>query len=363
MGEPVAPILARLTLPFKDSDFTLDVDLALPGNGVTAIFGASGSGKTTLLRCLAGLERPARGLVSVKGDIWQDDTQFVPTHQRPLGYVFQEASLFPHLNAEGNLRYALKRASSPVSPEDYQRVLDTLAIRPLLSRRTDQLSGGERQRVAIARALLIQPGILLMDEPLASLDAARKREILPYLEKMRASFNIPVVYVSHSVDEVTRLADQVVILDQGRAVAQGKVTEVFSRADLPQTQGKDVGVVWQAQAKARDERWHLLNAACDGGDLWLRDSGEAIGDRFRVRILARDVSLALSCHADTSILNRLPVEVLELIPDQDSAMVLVQCRAGNGRLLARVTRRSAEHLQLQTGQSLWAQVKSVAIVH
>lgn len=356
-------IRAKVQLQHPNSGFALDVDLTLPGSGVTAIFGASGSGKTTFLRCLAGLERPGHGVVTVNGERWQDGTFFVPPHKRPLGYVFQEASLFPHLSALENLRYAIKRAPSAVSKADYQRVLDTLGIEHLLTRRADQLSGGERQRIAIARALLIQPGILLMDEPLASLDAARKREILPYLERLRTTFKLPVVYVSHDIDEVTRLADEVVVLDNGQVVAQGSVLSLFSRLDLPHVHGNDVGVVWQARVEERDPRWHLLRAHCDGGELWIRDGGDALGEQFRIRILARDVSLALSCHADSSILNRLPVTVSELVPDADEAMMLVRCQAGEATLTARLTRRSVDALALSPGKPLWAQVKSVAIVH
>ncbi len=349
-GAPAAPV------------FSLDVDLSLPGNGITAIFGQSGSGKTTLLRCVAGLERADVGLLAMKGELWQSDSVFLPTHRRPLAYVFQEASLFPHLSAQGNLNYAMKRCSAGPSKTLYDQVVALMGIEALLARYPRQLSGGEQQRVAIARALLIQPRLLLMDEPLASLDTARKQEILPYLERLRSSFRMPILYVSHSMDEVARLADQVVLLQHGRLAAQGRVDEVFSRIDLPLPLGSDVGVVWQGEVVERDAQWHLARIACAGGELWVQDAGAALGEQIRLRVLARDVSVTLACHEDSSILNRLPVEVVEMVDDVDEAMQLLRLRVGDDHLIARLTRRSTEHLQLQPGKRLWAQIKSVAIV-
>lgn len=344
------------------SGFSLDVDLRLPGNGITAIFGQSGSGKTTLLRCIAGLEHARPGYLTVRGEHWQSDAQFLPTHRRPLGYVFQEASLFPHLTARGNLRYALKRSGVATPGPLYDQVIELMGISAVLSRYPHQLSGGERQRVAIARALMIQPRLLLMDEPLASLDTTRKQEILPYLEKLRSRFDIPILYVSHSLDEVARLADHLVVLQQGRVAAQGPVGEVFSRMDAPQLVGSDAGVIWQGEVVEKLPQWHLARIACAGGDLWVRDNGEPPGQPIRVRILARDVSLTLSHHEDSSILNRLPVSVLEIATDRDAGMALVQLQAGNDVVTAQVTHRSVDYLNLAPGQLLWAQIKSVAIV-
>ncbi len=352
----------QLQYPGKESAFALDVNLALPGNGITAIFGQSGSGKTTLLRCVAGLQQATRGQLMVNGETWQSDTLFLPTHQRSLGYVFQESSLFPHLTAKGNLSYAIKRSGIPNSATLYDQVIELMGIESVLSRYPRQLSGGERQRVAIARALLIQPRLLLMDEPLASLDMARKQEILPYLEKLRSALAIPILYVSHSVDEVARLANHVVVLQQGRVVTQGSISHVFSRLDLPLPTGNDAGVIWEGDVVERNQQWHLARIACAGGDLWVRDAGDAEGQCIRVRILAKDVSLALSCHNDSSIVNRIPVAVMETAPDRDAAMALVRLQAGNDHLIARLTYRSVDYLKLTPGQQLWAQIKSVAIV-
>lgn len=356
---------ARFLQRYAGSDeeaFTLDVDLNIAGQGVTAIFGTSGSGKTTFLRCVAGLLKANEGRLQVNGEIWQDEKVFLPTHRRPLAYVFQEASLFPHLSAAGNLAYAIKRSPAVPDAELYERVLATMGIEAILQRYPAQLSGGERQRVAIARALLVQPRLLLMDEPLASLDNARKREILPYLERMHAAFDLPILYVSHAVNEVARLADTMVVLEGGKVIAQGKLNEVLSRIDSSVDFEEETGVVLQAQVVERDPRWHLARAVFDGGELWVRDSGHAVGQTLRIRVLAKDVSLALAPHEDSSILNRVAVEVNEISLDQDEAMALLRLQAGAEYLLARLTRRSVEHLQLVPGKKVWAQVKSVAIV-
>ena len=343
--------------------FSLSISAAVPAKGITAIFGHSGSGKTTLLRCIAGLEPNAKGQLHIAGDTWQDNKYFRPTHKRSLGYVFQEASLFEHLTAKGNLDFAIKRADKPYDETLYQKVLMIMGIEELLSRFPSQLSGGERQRVAIARALLIQPQILLMDEPLAALDLARKQEILPYLEKLRDNIDIPILYVSHAMDEVARLADHTLMLEKGQLIAQGDVSQVFSRLDLPGQFQQDTGVIIKAQVLEKDEKWHLMQVGFSGGDLWLKDSGENVSQTVRVRVLARDISLALSAQQDSSILNRLQARVIEIKEDNNEALALVRLQVGEEFLLARLTRRSLAHLQITEGKQVWAQVKSVAIVY
>jgi molybdate transport system ATP-binding protein len=356
--------------------FTLDADLALPGQGVTALFGPSGSGKTTLLRCIAGLERAQQGLLQVNEEIWQDDKTFLPTHKRPIGYVFQEASLFPHLTALGNLQYAMKRsairershvAKNPVLDNRFEldHAVSLLGISHLLSRRPFQLSGGERQRVAIARALLIKPRLLLMDEPLASLDLPRKQEILPYLETLHNELTIPIIYVSHSPDEVARLADHLVALDNGKVVASGPLAETLANVDFPLSLGDDTGVVWKATVQELDSQWKLARVAFNGGELWIRDSGLHVGQALRVRILANDVSLTLHRHEDSSILNQLPATVTAIAdnePSIDDGAAIVRLDIQGSSLLAHVTRRSVAYLELEPGKRLWAQVKSVALV-
>jgi len=341
--------------------FTLDVDLDLPAHGVTALFGHSGSGKTTLLRCIAGLERAPHGRLVVNGELWQDDTHWVPPHKRPLGYVFQEASLFPHLTVLGNLRYGMRRVVG-AQRINLDAAIELLGIGPLLDRKPDHLSGGERQRVSIARALALSPRILLMDEPLAALDLHRKQEILPYLERLHSELDIPVLYVSHAPDEVARLADHIVALEGGRALACGPLVDTLSRLDLPIRLGEDTCVVLDATVAERDAAWHLARVAFPGGSLWVRDGGHPLGHAVRVRILARDVSIALHRVADTSILNCLPALVDQLAPDDHPALMLLRLKLGASPLIARLTQRSAAELRLAPGDKVWVQIKAVALV-
>jgi molybdate transport system ATP-binding protein len=358
-------IQARFQLGFGQSaktHFELDVEIAIPGQGITAIFGESGSGKTSLLRCIAGLEKNACGCLHVNGELWQDAAVFVPTHKRSLGYVFQEASLFEHLTAMGNLRYAIKRNNQTTNPELLEQVIGVMGIAGILSQLPEALSGGERQRVAIARALLSQPKLLLMDEPLASLDTARKLEILPYLERLRNSFNIPILYVSHAVDEIVRLADHAVIMAQGKVIAQGGITQLFSRADLPLGVSNEVGAILECKVMERDKQWHLMRVAFNGGELWLPNVENKQNTTQRIRVLASDVSLTLTPHTDSSILNVLSGEIQEIINDQDPAMSLVRLKVGESYLLARLTQKSLQKLALTLGKSVWIQIKSAAIV-
>lgn len=353
-------IQAHFQLAF--AEFALDVDLHLPGRGVTALFGHSGSGKTTLLRCIAGLERVPGGYLRVGEETWQEGKSFVPTHKRPLGYVFQEASLFPHLSVLSNLEYGLKRVPAGQRRVPLDRTIELLGIGHLLTRKPDRLSGGERQRVGIARALATSPRLLLMDEPLAALDLARKQEILPYLERLHDELEIPVFYVSHAPDEVAHLADHLVVLDQGRAVAAGPLTDTLARLDLPIKLGEDTGVVLDATVTERDENWHLTRVSFDGGHFWARDAGHAIGQHVRVRVLARDVSIALRHSFNTSILNALPAAVEAIADENHPALALLRLRVGASPLVARITRRSLKALELTPGKVVFAQVKAVALV-
>jgi molybdate transport system ATP-binding protein len=357
-----ATIHAQFKLAY--SGFTLDVDLDVPGRGVTALFGHSGSGKTALLRCIAGLERAGSGFLQVNGHIWQDDSQrvYLPTYQRPLGYVFQEASLFPHLNVRRNLEYGMKRVAASERRASLEQAIALLGIGNLLTQQPDTLSGGERQRVAIARALAVSPQLLLMDEPLAALDQARKHEILPYLEQLHDELNIPILYVSHAADEVARLADHIVVMEAGKVLASGPLTDTLSRLDLPLRLGEDTGVVIDASVGLRDSQWHLQQADFVGGSVWLRDSGAAIGAPVRIRILARDVSLALNRLDHTSILNQLQGKVTAIAEDEHAGQVLVRVQVGAAVLLARITHRSAADLALVPGKPVWVQVKSVALM-
>jgi molybdate transport system ATP-binding protein len=345
------------------SGFTLDADLQLPGRGVTALFGPSGCGKSTLLRCIAGLNVAPDGRCVVNGEVWQDGAQGLPTHRRPLGYVFQEPQLFAHLSVRANLQYGRSRTTGVAQQVQWSRAIELLGIGHLLERRTAGLSGGERQRIAIARALLTSPRLLLMDEPLAALDLARKNEFMPYLERLTRELDIPVVYVSHAADEVARLADHIVAMEAGRVLASGPLADVLSRVDLPIRLGEDAGVVLEGVVVERDPAWSLARVAFPDGCLWVRDGGQEQGATVRIRILARDVSLALSPATDTSLLNSLPVVVDQLADDSHPALTLCRLRVGtSSSLLARLTRRSAAALDLQPGLAVWAQIKAVALI-
>lgn len=353
----------ELRLRFPLADFLLDVDLHLPGRGVAALFGPSGSGKTSLLRCVAGLQR-AHGIVRVNGDVWQNDEagQFLPVHRRPLGYVFQEASLFPHLSVRGNLEFGLKRIALDARRVNWDVAIELLGIGHLLERSVARLSGGERQRVAIARALLTSPELLLMDEPLAALDQRRKHEILPYLQKLHDELAIPVLYVSHSADEVARLADHLVLLDQGRVVAQGATPELLSRLDLPLAQDEEAAVLVDARVGALDERYQLARLDFPGGEIRVGGCDLPVGSWVRLKIQARDVSLALEGAMASSIVNRLPVRILGFGPSLDPAHCLVSLDAGGVHLMARITRYSKDQLGLEEGMQVTAQVKAVALL-
>jgi molybdate transport system ATP-binding protein len=360
----------RLHLP--RGAFTLDVALALPGHGVTALFGPSGCGKTTLLRALAGLERGS-GRIAVGEDIWQDDAsgRFMPTHERPIGYVIQDAALFPHLDVQANLHYGRKRSGaepSRLAPGALDAVIELLGIGDLQGRRPATLSGGERQRVAIARALATAPRLLLMDEPLAALDAGRKAEILPYLERLHRELALPIVYVTHAMDEVARLADHLVLMRSGRVEAAGPLARLMARTDLALSQQDDAGVVIEAQVAEHDPQHGMTRIGANGAggaSLWVREAAVAVGAAVRARELARDVSVTRQPPGQTSILNVLPVVLDSVQAERCTALLRLRVseeRGGEWLLLARITSRSFDALDLQPGEQLHAQIKGVALM-
>lgn len=346
--------------------FSLDVDLHLPGRGVTALYGPSGSGKTSCLRCIAGLERAAQGFVKVNGEVWQDSQNgiFVPPHKRALGYVFQEASLLAHLSVMANLQFGFKRIAKAQRRVDMAQATELLGIGHLLERHPEHLSGGERQRVGIARALLTSPKLLLMDEPLAALDSQRKNEIVPYLQRLHDELDIPVLYVSHAQDEVARLADHLVLLSEGKVLASGPIGETLARLDLPMALGDDAGVIIEGQVCAYDAQYQLLSLQLPATDMSVRVTHAPmdIGQTLRCKVHARDISLALHDSEASSILNRLPVTVVGEQAADNAAHVLIRLDAGGTPLLARITRYSRDQLDVHPGQRLWAQIKAVAVL-
>jgi len=357
-------IQTRLKLSYPG--FHLDVDLQLPGRGVTALYGHSGSGKTTCLRCIAGLEKADQGFIQVNDEVWQDSERkiFVAPHKRALGYVFQEASLFTHLSVLANLEFGLKRIPKPHRRVDMAHATELLGIGHLLDRHPQHLSGGERQRVGIARALLTSPKLLLMDEPLAALDAQRKSEILPYLQRLHDELDIPVLYVSHSQDEVARLADHLVLLSNGKALASGPIGQTLARLDLPLALGDDAGVVIEGRVCAYDSHYQLLTLQLPDTALNIRvaHTPMATGQALRCKVQARDVSLSLHSAEHSSILNLLPVTVISEMGADNAAHVLIRLDAAGTPLLARITRFSRDQLNIRPGQQLWAQIKAVAVL-
>lgn len=353
----------RIKLNLQRGDFALNVDLNLPAKGITVLFGPSGSGKTTLLRCIAGLEH-GEGCVSLHDEVWQDTPSnvFVPTWRRAMGYVFQESSLFDHLTVEENLLFGMRRTPSPPQPSELNQILERLGIAHLLNRASSGLSGGERQRVAIARALLTRPKLMLFDEPLASLDLTRRREVLPWLERLHKDEECPIVYVTHSVDEMARLADHLVILQKGSAMSFGPITEIMSSPEVALSLGEEAGLVTTGRIVHRSLEDAMAKIECGAGVIWGRDSGTPVGQTVRLRILARDVSLTKSSSEDSTIQNRLKGEIEFILEDAHPAQALVGVRCGTELVLSRVTHRSLRQLGLNENDSVWCQVKSVAVM-
>jgi molybdate transport system ATP-binding protein len=361
-----APHAIRAEFRGTIGKFALDAGFTAPAKGVTALFGPSGCGKTTVLRCIAGLLR-MDGVCEIDGEVWQDrNGAFLPTHKRPLGYVFQEASLFQHLSVRRNLLFGAPRHDSEATKGGilFDEVTDLLGITQLLDRSPRNLSGGERQRVAIGRALLSQPKLLLMDEPLSALDRATKNEILPFLERLRDRLSLPVVYITHDIAEVERLADQLVLMEKGRVIGAGTLEDLQSDPSLPLAAARDAAVSLDGVVQASDEAYGLVTLKIRGGSLTVPTAPAPAGERRRVRVIAGDVSLTREAPGPSSILNVLPARVLSMKPVDSNEMIVVVALGADGtgaRMLSRVTRKSWEALGLAEGMSVYAQVKAVAL--
>lgn len=347
----------------RATGFALDVDCRIPRQGVTVLFGPSGCGKTTVLRCMAGLER-ANGYVKITDSCWQDDAAglYVPTHRRNLGYVFQEASLFEHLSVRDNLAFGLKRRPIADGERRLVEAIDLLGIEHLLDRRPVNLSGGERQRCAIARSLVYAPDVLLLDEPLAALDESRRHEILPWLERLRHELAIPIVYVTHSKSELMRLADHLILMRDGRAVASGSIQSILTDPRCMTEFANEPTVLLRGKVVEHDARWRLSRLALEGSGLplWLPATDLAPGSPMRVSVRASDVSLSLDASASSSIQNRLPAQIVAMQSLPERANVLVSLDVGGQTLQALVTARSVHDLGLFVSQSVWAQIKALS---
>jgi molybdate transport system ATP-binding protein len=346
--------------------FHLDVAFDIPATGVTGLFGPSGSGKTSVLRGIAGLLRLPEGHVAIDGDVWQDGPLFRPTHKRPVGYVFQEASLFAHLSVRGNLLYGAPGREPPRGEGviGFDEVVELLGLARLMDRAPQNLSGGERQRVAMGRALLSQPKLLLMDEPLSALDRQTKDEILPFLERVHDGLSLPILYVSHDMAEIERLADHLVLLEAGRVRAAGPLNALQSDPSLPLAAARDASVSLDAVLEHYDAGYGLASMRIDGGTVIIPSPPAQSGARRRLRIAAGDVSLALEPATSSTILNILPVRITavsRLSENEMLAVLRLRPSQSSDRLLARVTRRSWEQLSLAEGMDVYAQIKSVAL--
>ena len=343
--------------------FSLDAQFSAPARGVTAVFGPSGCGKTTVARCIAGLKHLAGGFCGIDGEVWQDDATFRPPHLRQIGYVFQEASLFPHLSVKRNLLFG---APKPVpAPIGFEEVVELLGIAHLLTRTPSYLSGGERQRVAIGRALLSQPKLLVMDEPLAALDRTAKSEILPFLERLHETLALPMIYISHDMTEIERFADHLVLMERGKVTAAGPLAALQSNPALPLAASRDAAVSCDAVVSGYDGRYSLLALRVTGARMLVPAPPQTPGARQRLRIAASDVSLARQAPHASSILNVFPARIKSHAPlgQGEITVVLALGTGGSGtQILARITRRSWDTLGLRDGLDVFAQVKGVSLV-
>ena len=348
--------------------FALDAVFNAPASGITGLFGPSGCGKSTVLRCLAGLTRLPSSHCVVDGETWQDEATFLPTWRRPVGYVFQEASLFPHLSVRRNLLYGAAGATAPEGGPSvgFDETVGLLGLEGLLERSPRNLSGGERQRVAIGRALLSRPKLLLMDEPLSALDRLTKDEILPFLERLHERLSLPVIYVSHDMAEIERLADHLVLMQAGRVIASGKLADVQSDPHLPLAANRDAAVSFDAIVAGYDEAYGLLALRIEGGQLWVPAPPSAKGAQHRLRIAASEVSLLAQPQQPSSILNALPARIVARKPMGENEVIVVVGLGVDGagaRLLSRITRRSWDGLGLVEDKLIWAQIKGVSLAH
>jgi molybdate transport system ATP-binding protein len=353
---------AEISISHTRGAFHLDANFGFSAPGVTALFGHSGAGKSTIIHAIAGLIRPDEGKIVIGGKALLDSAQglCVPAPKRRLGVVFQDARLFPHLNVKTNLLYGQRRANEKPNPGETERVVTLLGLAQLLERKPRTLSGGERSRVALGRALLMHPRALLLDEPLAALDTARKNEILPYLERVRDESKIPILYVSHSMDEVARLADRIIVLHEGRVIAEGSLFDVTSNLDLINGGAQLPGSVLEAVVSGHDQAHALSELSVSGETLVVPALNRNIGEKVRLRIDAQDVMLALSKPDGISANNVLPASISE-VRTGEGPYEDVLLNLGETRLIARITRRSAERLKLKKGQKIFAVIKSVTV--
>jgi len=347
-------------IQLQRADFSVEAEFDIPDKGVLGIFGHSGSGKTTLLRCVAGLEKEVKGSININGETWLNDKKNLAIQQRNIGYIFQESRLFPHLTVEKNLRYGAVRSAVDVSAVDSEHLLDLLNIKHLLKRWPFQLSGGEKQRVAIGRALLKRPKMLLLDEPLASLDNKRKQEILPFLDKLHEELSIPMLYVSHSMDEVSRLCDYILVMEQGKVVFNGDIHNALTSPQSPLATLDDAAAILEGVVSKQEKDFQLSTVHTSNGTSLQVQGVLPLGKKVRLRVRANDVSLSKAAVRDGSILNTTEGTVVEVM-EEKGASVLLHVNINNDIVLSRISRKSYKRLELALGQNIYLQIKNVSI--
>ena len=357
---------AKIICQFKTTlgNFDLDIILNIPGDGVTALYGPTGCGKTTILRCISGLHRASIGHFVINEEVWQDKHYFRPTYERAVGYVFQEASLFPHLNVRGNLLYGARR-NAKVDYAKFEQIIDLLGLERYLDQFPNSLSGGEQQRVSIGRALLSNPKLLLMDEPLSALDKSKKLEIMPFLDKLHAALRLPIVYVSHDLDEIEQLADHLVLIDQGKIIASDILHNIQSNPSLPLAASHNSAVSIDGVVESYDTNYGIARFAVEGGLLNIPTNPMNRGARHRLKIYASDVSLSLENGMKSTIENLIPAIIMDCQSINVSQMIVVLNlghELNGSKVLARVTRRSWDRLGLALSQAIYIQIKAVSLV-
>ncbi len=350
-----------LTRESASAKFHLELDFNIPSDGITALFGSSGSGKTSLLRCIAGLEESAIATIRFKNELWQSHDYFLPTHERRIGLVFQRQNLFPHLSSRQNIEFAEKRGNSTLDNLNVDPVIEHLEIEHLLNKYPTQMSGGEQQLVALARTLKSNPALLLMDEPLSSLDDPRKNQLLDIIKDLNKKHGLPILYVTHSVDEVLKIADHLLVIEDGKLSINRPLMEAFDDETISHQVWPHIGAVIEATLTSQNTEYGLHKLEFQGGNLWIPASNKGIGFKTRLVILARDISIALSNHTDTSVLNRVQAVITKIQEDVNPAFLQIHSKAGPNNFRALVTKKSLITLELETGQSIWLQIKSVAI--
>lgn len=355
---------AECNIQLQRSDFCVDAKFTIPEKGVLGIFGHSGSGKTTLLRCVAGLEHDVKGQIIVNGEAWLNEKKNTSSQSRNIGYIFQESRLFPHFTVSNNLDYGAKRSpkrnNNYIDSSNREYLIELLNIKHLLSRYPHQLSGGEKQRVAIGRALLKKPKMLLLDEPLASLDHKRKREILPFLDKLHDELKIPMLYVSHSLEEVSRLCDYMLVMEEGKIAFSGSIHESLVSLDSPLATEENAAAILEGIVESHDEVFQLSTISVNNGTSLQVQGVFPVGNKLRVRIKASDVSLSKKAAADSSILNIIEGTITAVIEER-GASILLQLDANKDVLLAKISRKSYVSLGLSLKQKVFMQIKTVSL--